>query len=186
MIQQAHAFLHIEFDELKLAERFPDYRPESADEPTHEPTWYKGEMERVSSGFLAIVGKKIRKPGRINTANGFTDLQVHIGARLRNHGASEGDDAVPGYALTVPVSGIPFWAQRPRRSRWSWSSLSSRSSSGSSSSSSSSSSSACRATRSGAWGPQATVTKAAGRVEEASVGALEARCLGLPMSVVRA
>ena len=178
MVQQAHTFLNIEFDEVKLAERFPDYRPEGADEPTHEPTWYKGEMHRVSSGYLAIVGKRVRQPGRINAANGLTNLKVHIGARLRNHGASEAEDAVPGYTLTVPLSGVPSWAQRPRRSRWSWSSQSS-------SSGSSTDSSAPHAARFGTWGPQAAVPKVADQVEEASVGALEARCLGLPMSVAR-
>jgi hypothetical protein len=179
MVQQVYTFLHIEFDELKLAARFPDYRPEGADEPTHEPSWYKGKIERVSSGYLAIIGKKIRKPGRINCANGLTDLKVHIGARLRNYGASRNEDAVPGYALKEPMADAPcfapYWVQLPVRSRWSWNSKSSRSSG------SSDDSSLRRVTRVGTWSP---VPKAAERVEEAPVGALEARCLGLPLSDV--
>lgn len=182
MVQQAHTFLKIKFDERNLAVRFPKYRSEVADEPTNEPTWYKGEIKRVGSEYLAIVGKRTRKPGRVNCANGLTDLKVHIGARLRNHGASEGEDAVPGYVLTAPLTGAPFWALRQVRARWArprHNSISSRSSS------SSSDLSARRGTPGfSSWGTLAPVSKAADRIEEAPVGALEARCLGLPLSVV--
>jgi hypothetical protein len=181
MVQQAHDSLNIEFDEVKLAAQFPNYRSEGADEPTNEPMWYKGEIERVSSSVLAIMGKKVRNPGRINCAKGLIDLKVHIGARLRNHGASESEDAVPGYALTAPVTGPPFWAQRLVKSRWVWSRTNS---SNSQSSSSSDASSPRRSPRGGTWSPSAPIPTAADRIQEAPVGALEARCLGLPLSVV--
>lgn len=181
MVQQAYDSLNIEFDEVKLAAQFPNYRSEGADEPTDEPTWYKGEIERVSSGVLAIMGKKVRNPGRINCAKGLIDLKVHIGARLRNHGASESEDAVPGYVLTAPVTGPPFWAQRLVKSRWVWPRTNSKSSQ---SSSSSDASSPRRSPRCGTWSPSAPIPTAADRIQEAPVGALEARCLGLPLSVV--
>jgi hypothetical protein len=165
MVEQAHTFLNIQFDELKLKECFPDYRSEGAGKPIHQATWYKAEMERPNC-CVAIIGKRARKPGRVNTADGHTDLKVHIGARLRNHAAAEGEDGVPGYRLAVSLSNAPFWTQRPRRS--------------------SANSLARRATRLCIWRPQAIIPdRAAARIEEAPVGALEARCLGLPIYVVR-
>jgi hypothetical protein len=181
MIQQVHTFLHISFDEDKLAARFPNYRREGAPEPTRDATWYKGEVDTTNAVAVAIMGKKIRKPGRVNCANGLTDLKVHIGARLRRYGAAEGEEAVPGYSLCLPATGPHYWAKSPGKKTWSWKRTNSRSSQ--SSSDDDAEPVVRRQTRLPTWGP-ATMLKAAVRIDEAPVGALEARCLGLPLSVV--
>jgi len=178
MAQQVHTHLGIELDETELSKRFPNYRPEAAAEPTALPTWYKGKVERLNPVTLALMGKKVRKPGRVNCADGLTDLKVHIGASLRSYSAVEGDDAVPGYTLTTPPNDTPYWVRNEAKSRWSWSS---RSNSGSSRTSSSSD---------GSFPPRRSMTrslsKTADRIEQAEVGALEARCLGLPLFYVAA
>jgi hypothetical protein len=187
MVQQHDTFLHIKFDESELAKIFPCYRSEGADEPTDDTagTWYNADMRRTHSASLAIMGKRLRKPGRINYANGFTDLKVHIGARLRNHGASEDEDAVPGYVLMAPVTGPPHWALRQVKSRWgSWPRRNNSSRSQSSCSSEGSSLPPPGGLRVGTRSPSAPMAKAATRLDVAPVGALEARCLGMPLSVV--
>ena len=179
MVQQVHQFLGVQFSDRELAACFPSYRPESAEEPTREGTWYNGNIKPSNSALLAVMGKKVRRPGRINPATGLTDLKVHIGARLRNHGVSEGDTghAVPGYALQASVTGTPFWVLCRGPSHKLWLRKNSRESQRTSSSE--------RAPRIGTWITSTPAPKAADRVEEAPVGALEARCLGLPLSVAR-
>jgi hypothetical protein len=185
MVQQVHHFLDIQFSERELAACFPSYRPDGAAEPTIEATWYKGHIECPNSGLLAVMGKKVRQPGRINSATGLTNLKVHIGARLRNHGVTQRDtiDAVPGYTLQAPATGSPFWALRRGSSRKLRLRRNSRESQRTGSSSSDGSPSG-RVPGAGTWGASTSTPKAADRVEEAPVGALEARCLGLPLSVV--
>jgi len=187
MVQQVHQFLGIQFSDRELAACFPSYRPESAEEPIREGTWYNGNIKPSNSALFAVIGKKVRRPGRINPATGLTeDVKVHIGARSRNRGVSEGDtgQAVPGYALQAPVTGRPFWAPRRGPSHKLWLLKNSRESQRTGSTSSDGSSSG-RAQRTRTWGTSTPALEAADRVEEAPVGALEARCLGLPLSVVR-
>lgn len=174
MIQQVHTHLNICFDEAKLAARFPSYRPSSIPDGKistleNGSAWYHGRSQHISSGLLVIIGKEARKPGYVNCPGGATDLKVHIGARLRN----DVDDAtVPGYMLMAPVTGMPYWAARRVHPRlWSW-----RSSDSDSISSLKVRSNKNRSANS--W------LKTADRIEEAEVGALEARLLGLPDDVV--
>jgi hypothetical protein len=185
MAQQVHTFLNVEFSDHELAACFPSFRSEGAEEPTREATWYNGRIKTPKSGTLAVIGKKVRQPGPVNSATGLTDLKIHIGARLRNHGVLEGDtiDAVPGYALQAPATGAPFWALRLGSSRWPWARTNSKDSRRSRSSSSDHSSSP-RTSKAGTWGASTSAPRAADRIDEAPVGALEARCLGLPLSVV--
>jgi hypothetical protein len=79
----------------------------------------------------------------------------------------------------APVEGRPYWTRRLKKARWSWRTNSQISTS----SSSTDASLPRRATRPG----NCSVNhKAADRIEEAPVGPLEARLLGLPQSVVTA
>ncbi|KAH8590660.1 hypothetical protein B0O99DRAFT_691438 [Bisporella sp. PMI_857] len=187
MIQQVHTHLNISFDEAKLATRFPGYRPPSPPSsataislnslsisastsattttPPQElaARWYLGRIQKLNTGLLALVGKKARKPGLINLPDGATDLKVHIGARLRND--QDNANTVPGYTLMAPVTGKPYWARRMPQLRW-----------GCRSSSNESLKNGSR--KSNSW------PRIAERIEEAEVGALEARLLGLPNEVV--
>ncbi|KAF8850951.1 hypothetical protein BDZ45DRAFT_679467 [Acephala macrosclerotiorum] len=179
MIQQNYTKLNIKFDERKLEKRFPNYRRYGAADPDTEPIWYKSPMKGVSSAILAIVGTKVRKPGRINCAGGHTNLKVHIGARLRKvHGASEDEDAVPGYGLATSSEGIPFWERTESRGIWprSRSPRTGTNISSPSTSTSTSGSSSCA--------PVRRATSSADRIDEAPVGDLEAMCLGLPKCYV--
>ncbi|RDW57752.1 hypothetical protein BP5796_12553 [Coleophoma crateriformis] len=172
MIQQLSTHVHIRFDEDKLACRFPSYYAEG--EPATGPEWFNGDIKKTNSVVLAVIGRKVRQPGRTNSANGSTDLKVHIGARLRND--IDNNNAVPGYILMAPTVGPPYWARRLQRSRWTW-----RTNSKDSNASSSTGSSASRrAARSGSPG---VLLHAADRIEEAPIGLLEARLLGLPQSI---
>lgn len=185
MVQQVNTFVHVEFCPTKLKACFPSYRDEGADEKNLESVWYKGNVERAHPGLLAIMGTKMRQPGRICCVGAqITGVQIHIGARLRNHGALETDDAVPGYKLMAPVEDSLFWAHpqgSPRKTRIctnpNWLRHSTSSSSNSPSSRSVPEPAALEAS--------ASIPKDAFRIDEAPVGALEARCLGLPLSVVR-
>lgn len=188
MIQQVHTHLNISFDEAKLAARFPSYRPTSTSTlspnsnlnmtltsnsmatSTLTPTaqWHHGRIQRLNTGLLAIMGKKARKPGYVNCPGGATDLKIHIGARLRND--QDGANTVPGYTLMAPVTGKPYWARRPQQSWWGSRTDSDRYLASNSLND--------KGRRSTSW------TKTAERIEEAEVGALEARLLGLPDEVV--
>ena len=189
MIQQVHAHLNICFDEAKLAGRFPSYRPPPlfssrppvpnpnqtpTAPPQPSPKWYYGRIENINSGLLAIMGKKARQPGSINNpSSATTDLQVHIGARLRND--LDGTKTVQGYTLMAPVTGMPYWARWIPHSRRGWR--------GTRTDSESSLSGGSRPSKTHSYnsnlGP-----RMADRIEEAKVGALEARLLGLPDEVV--
>ena len=180
MAQQVHTHLHIELDKIEMGNRFQNYRPEGATEATALPTWYKGKVERLNPVALALMGKKARKPGRVDISrdDGLTDLKVHIGASLRNYGAVKGTDAVPGYTVTKPTTGTPYWVRKEAKSKWSWPSRCNSGSSRTSSSSDGSLPTRRAMTRS--------LSKTADRIEQAEVGSLEARCLGLPLSYVTA
>jgi hypothetical protein len=179
MAQQVHTHLRIEFDEIEMGKRFQNYRPEGATEPTALPTWYKGKVERLNPVTLGLMGKKARKPGRVDMSrsDGLTDLKVHIGASLRNS-AVEDKDVVPGYTVIMPTTGTPYWVRKEAKSKWSWPSRSDSGSSRTSSSSGGSFPTRRSMTRS--------LSKTADRIEQAEVGSLEARCLGLPLSYVTA
>jgi hypothetical protein len=187
MIQQVHTHLHICFDETKLAARFPSYRPPPSSTTSSDlklnpnpnststspskpsPKWYHGRIQHISTGLLAVIGKKGRKAGCINCSGGATDLKVHIGARLRN--SLDDGNAVPGYTLMVPVTGKSYWARRRQRSRWCWPSYSDEDAASTESLGATNRRPNSRA-------------RMAERIEEAEVGPLEARLLGLPEEVV--
>jgi hypothetical protein len=188
MAQQLHTHLGIKLDEGELRKRFPKYRAEGADEPiwSDNATWYKSKMKRSNFIEMAVMGRKVRKPGRINRPNNCTtDLMVHIGANLRANSRVGKEDVVPGYTLTMPSNQStepvepPYWCRdETRSSSWgSWRSRSSKSSRGSHSSSEKSP--VRRATM-----RTAALSQPAARIEQAPVGLLEARCLGLPLSYV--
>ncbi|KAK8029857.1 hypothetical protein PG993_011148 [Apiospora rasikravindrae] len=136
---------------------------------------------RANTGLLAIIGKKGRNPGHIASAGKGASLKVHIGARLRN--ALDDYNAVPGYTLMAPVTGRPYWLRRHRtQPQWSWAHRGS---------SERDVAAAAAVASSGGGLPKSgsrsrdssTGPKAAERIEEAEVGALEAELLGLPHEV---
>lgn len=172
MIQQLSTFLNITFDEDKLKKCFPSYYAEGSVEPT-APKWYKGDIKRHSSFTLHIMGKKARQPGRINGPNRTTEMKIHVGARLR---AEADRTAVPDYSLVTPRTGRPYWALSPKTPSW----MSFRTNSSESSSSSSSEPKG----RFSLCFRSPSMSKTADMIEEAAVGPLEARLLGLPQSFV--
>lgn len=161
MIQQLHAHVGIIFDEKKLAARFPSFQPES-DAAFSAAKWYNGRIDHVNPCLLKFIGSKAREPGHINCPNGDTDLKIHIGARLRCK--IDGAKTVPGYILMAPVTGRPYWTRcMVQRSRWRRNSSSTESLSSKKSNS---------------------IPVAADSIEEAPVGGLEAKLLGLPQEIV--
>ena len=201
MIQQLHTHLHISFDEAKLAARFPSYRGSRAGgRPTRSntvnsisdssqdfgPRWCQGRIRHVGRGMLAIIGQKPRRPGRVveNSHNpspspvaGATNLRMHIGARLRTN--LDGIWAVPGYTLMVPARGKLYWARQRGQSRSGWGTWGRGSQSWSGSDAESVRQNGNLRAR-GSWRDSWT----ADRIEEAEVGSLEARLLGLPEEVI--
>ncbi|KAK7911904.1 hypothetical protein PG985_014385 [Apiospora marii] len=173
MIQQLHSHLGTQFKEERLEERFPKYtqmqsnaiqavtslnltgkdtkgknievssRDTSPSSIVATGHWHDGNIKLAHSGVLAIIGKKIRDPGHLSSAEGAAGLEIHIGARLRNR--RDGSNAVPKYALNAPAEGRLHWERRTDSS---------------------------------------TTLELARRIEEAEVGALEARLLGLPAGIV--
>lgn len=159
--------------------------PEAAPELT--PGWYQGRIHPYSAALLAVVGKKTRGPGRMTTsssaASSLAGLQVHVGARLR---AAVDDDPVPGYKLVAPVTGRPYWVRcQPSQTNWPW--RRTTESRGGSSSGSGSGGSGQAELSGGAQGGANAVDRWPGiarRLEEARIGRLEARLLGLPEEAV--
>lgn len=181
MIQQLKTHLNISFDDKQLSKRFPAYVPPQlsvnplyqcldvvssiarqgglgemspkeilSTMPNMRRQWSDGSIIRTHPGLLAIIGKKT---GHATSAGVTTNLKVHIGARLRT--GLDDFNAVPGYALTLPVKGPLHWKRRQQTpSQWSSSSDS----------------------RFGVG--------LAERIDEAGVGPLEAQLLGLPLEVV--
>ena len=181
---------------------------------SNPPAWCLGHIRRPSWAVLAIMGYTPGGPGRVDKkppprpptittaiAEEETNIQIHIGARLRDsldldlddnnnhhsnndHAAAAAAAAVPGCTLKAPPGETPYWARRPSRSRswpqdtWaavrrSWSFGRSRS----------------RGSRKSGKGipspsPRPAVPAPAGWIEEAQVGPLEARLLGLSPAVV--
>lgn len=202
MIQQLHTHLHISFDEARLAARFPGYRragpassspsaaaPGPGPNPDQAPRWCQGAIPLVGRGILAVMGKKARRPGHLSCSPAAaTDLRMHIGARLRAH--LDDVRAVPGYVLVVPAAGRLYWARRRRPPQAQWRSWA-RSFSGSGSDSDNendggSMRSGSLVAKGSSWDGGMTASSAgmAERIEEAEVGPLEARLLGLPEEVV--
>ncbi|KAJ8116742.1 hypothetical protein ONZ43_g4373 [Nemania bipapillata] len=196
MIQQLHTHLGLSFDEAKMALRFPSYCPSTlAPTPTvrnadckftetqippsligdHElPRWCRGHISSHNLALLFIIGKKRRPPGWVS---GLGRIKVHIGARLRT--PLSGTDTVPGYTLMAPIDGKPYWTCRQRSNRnWNWARRQTNPSLYSGGSDSSISSYIRGENFNGGF----TIT--ASRLQEAEVGSLEAKLLGLPQNAV--
>lgn len=199
MIQQLHTHLGLSFDEEKLALRFPSYSlstlapaatvPDANCKLTETqiphpfildrelPRWCRGHISSHNLALLFIVGKKRRRLGWVSGSGSMGRIEVHIGARLRTPLA--GNDAVPGYTLMAPIDGKPYWTCRQRSNRkWNWARRQTNTSLYSRGSGSSSSSYI------GGENLNSSFTITASRIEEAKVGPLEAKLLGLPQNAV--
>lgn len=199
--------------------------------------WYTRPIPRPRAGVLAAMGRKPRQPGKIASYceaglcdNGHdgsgnkegggrssgsrnsvaaaspSHIQVHIGARLRTD--IDGANAVPGYALAVPVTGPLYWARwrsqrdhsprrleqcRPRRRWGSFRGDPTPQPSAEGAAKGNGSHGHCcgvsaetmslRPSRT-SWSGRGGGYVIAERIEEAAVGALEASLLGLPEEAV--
>ncbi|KAK3989330.1 hypothetical protein QBC44DRAFT_370070 [Cladorrhinum sp. PSN332] len=178
MIQQLHTHLNINFDEEKLEARFPAYRPATSIAETSTTTntpaagpsgdqssakeWYKGRVKRTNPMLLAIVGKRPAMGPAPTMSKASSSSQVTTGSTV----AAAIDVKVHiGARLREiemdDVDGVPgYRLKKPATGRHYWG-------------------------RKGSWGK---VREAANgmseRIEEAEVGSLEARLLGLPEQVV--
>lgn len=204
MIQQLHTHLGLNFDEERLAARFPSYgasylspRPSitatsfisnNGSDPTSTATpitlgahpdveykWCQGRILPYSIALLAVIGKKRRCPGHVSSVGDESEAKVHIGARLRT--VLDGVEAVPGYMIMAPPTGRPYWQLAlPKMTLGNsfskfTSSLHRNKSDGSYHGSRKSEDSN-------------TTRRPVKRIEEAKIGALEAKLLGLPQEVV--
>jgi hypothetical protein len=169
MVQQLSTFLGITFDEAKLKKCFPHYYVGDSIVPASH-AWYEGRIERSNLLTLTLIGQKPRQPGRTYDLDRTAHPQVHIGARFRNN---IDKSAVPGYILKTPQNGRAVWALQKRSWRWIFrtdtdeSKLLTLTGPG---------------TRS--WFESRTGARIVDHIQEAPVGPLEARLLGLPLSFV--
>ncbi|KEY72245.1 hypothetical protein S7711_00244 [Stachybotrys chartarum IBT 7711] len=197
MIQQLHTHLGLSFSEAKLAARFPSYqpppptqdddtscsiaplKPDAEEPPTAvklEPGWCHPRILPFSSPLLAVIGRNKGGPGRASSMMKTDGVKVHVGARLRT--VVDDVNAVPGFTLVAPVTGKPYWTHRRKtQTTWPWTREADESPR-----------EARRSDKDAPAGRQIqesnSWSRVAQRIEEAEVGPLEARLLGLPQSIV--
>ncbi|KAK4228592.1 hypothetical protein QBC38DRAFT_151232 [Podospora fimiseda] len=172
MVQQLHTHLNISFDQDKLAARFPAYSSPAAEghgtresasiEPGSRKEWYKGDVKRTNPILLAIVGKRPAMgpvpmvPRTSSSTRVITCNAVNAAADVKVHiGARLRENEMDDF------DGVPGYRfTKPVRGSHYW-------------------------VRKGSWGKgKEAANRMPGRLEEAQVGFLEARLLGLPEEVV--
>jgi hypothetical protein len=190
VLQQLQTHLNLTFKEDRLVKYFPRFRPEepvvlpNAENEEAIPTWVKSKIPKTNGVLLSIMGKSTRKPGRITSSDTIVpDIEIHRSVRLRGHGQSPNDPPIAGYHPAMDTDGTHYWAKDGRTRSWFKAAFGRKDSADSRSSSGSAQGerereSPSRSSSMSSTSPMAT------RINEAKVGPLEARLLGLTPSKV--
>lgn len=104
MIQQLHS-IGIQFDDENLDDLFSKMKGEES-----SPSWIKGIVFRAH-GYEHLIGRAAPNPGRIvDSDSNSPAVDIHSTVRLRGHGRTSSDPAVSGYRL-ASESGINRWVR---------------------------------------------------------------------------
>jgi hypothetical protein len=96
MLQQLQDTCALQYDENKLAVRFPRMNKE-ATTIQESPEFVHDAIRRTGTGFSALIGWRTRKPISHYRDRMKTNEKVHPTVRLRGYGVNRHDAAIPGF-----------------------------------------------------------------------------------------
>ena len=106
MIQQLYS-IGMQFDDEPLDDIFAGMKGEESES---RPSWIKGNVFRAH-GYEHLIGRAAPNPGRIvDSESNSPAVDIHSTVRLRGYGRTSSDPAVPGYRL-ASESGSNRWVR---------------------------------------------------------------------------